>query len=147
MFFLSTKSLYALKALMEMCRLSNGGSLVSLAEISSRQGIPLKYLEQIMLNLKKAGIVESQRGVTGGFRLRGNAEEISVGQVIRALETREESRVLNFEALTADDQVLVDFIERAQKAVGTVFDSETLHTLLVQAEERKNLSQDLNYVI
>ncbi|MDZ7315449.1 MAG: Rrf2 family transcriptional regulator [candidate division KSB1 bacterium] len=147
MFLFSTKSYYALKALMEMCRLSGGGNLVSLAEISARQNIPLKYLEQIMLNLKRAGFVESQRGVAGGFRLRRSAEEISVGQVVRALENYEEGREMNAEGPSIDDQVLSAIIEQAREAAVRVLDRETLHTLLQKAEERQRSNEAINYFI
>ena len=82
---LSTKGRYGLRAFIDLA-IYGEKEPVSLTNIAVRQEISLNYLEQLMAKLKKAGLVESARGVNGGYRLAKPAEEISVGDVLRALE-------------------------------------------------------------
>jgi Rrf2 family protein len=60
--------------------------VVTIHEIAQRHHIPLKYLEQILLELKRGGILESRRGVRGGYTLARTPGEISVGQVLRIVD-------------------------------------------------------------
>ena len=82
---LSTKGRYGLRALIDLAQYSENEP-VSITNISDRQGISERYLEQLMSMLKKAGLVKSIRGAGGGYVLAKNLEEISVGDVLRALE-------------------------------------------------------------
>lgn len=81
----SKRSTYGLRA---MARLAKYWEMefISLTEISLREGISKKYLEQIFLKLKKAKLVESGKGKQGGYRLVQKPEEISVAEIIEALE-------------------------------------------------------------
>ena len=83
---LSNRSDYALRALIEISLHFDEGSLISAKEISDREGIPIKYLEQILLTLKLAGFVESHQGVNGGYTLARPPEQITFGDVIRTIE-------------------------------------------------------------
>ena len=82
---LSTKGRYGLRALIDLALYSENET-VSIASISARQNISESYLEQLIAKLKRAGLVESIRGAAGGYRLARSAEEISVGDILRALE-------------------------------------------------------------
>ena len=82
---LSTKGRYGLRALIDLAQYSSGGP-VSTASISARQDISERYLEQLMSMMKKAGLVKSIRGAGGGYVLAKDMCEISVGDVLRALE-------------------------------------------------------------
>ena len=82
---LSTKSRYGTRLLLDLA-VHDTKNFVQLKEISKRQGISLKYLEQIIIPLKKARLVESSRGATGGYRLAKPPERISVGEVVALLE-------------------------------------------------------------
>lgn len=82
---LSTKGRYGLRALIDLAVNSETES-VSISSIAARQGISEAYLEQLMAKLKKAGLVISMRGAQGGYRLAKAANQISVGDVLRALE-------------------------------------------------------------
>ena len=82
---LSTKGRYGLRALIDLALYSDQEA-VSIQSISTRQHISDSYLEQLMRKLKKEGLVCSMRGAQGGYRLARPAKEISVGDVLRALE-------------------------------------------------------------
>ncbi len=62
------------------------GSVVSLSEIAARQGISLSFLEQLFAKLRRAGLVKSQRGVTGGYKLIESPSAITLDQVIHAVD-------------------------------------------------------------
>lgn len=81
----STKSRYALRLMAELARYAPG-TTVSLKEISERQNLSLKYLEQIVTPLAKSGLVSSVRGAQGGYRLARPAAEITSGEILRAVE-------------------------------------------------------------
>ena len=82
---LTTKGRYAVMALADLAKFDNGGP-VSLRDISLRQGISLLYLEQIFSKLKKNNIVESTRGVNGGYILKTNPEQIKLSNIFSAVQ-------------------------------------------------------------
>lgn len=82
---ISTKGRYGLRALIDLAQYSEIEP-VSISSIATRQGISERYLEQLMTLLKKAGIIKSIRGAAGGYVLAKAVDEISVGDVLRALE-------------------------------------------------------------
>ncbi len=82
---LSTKSRYATRLLLDMCRHRHKGP-VQLRDIAQRQELPAKYLEQIVIVLKRAGIIKSLRGPKGGHVLMRDPREITVGQIVALLE-------------------------------------------------------------
>lgn len=82
---ISRRGLYALKALTHMAETFDTG-LVKIREIAAKEAIPEKFLEGILVTLKHARIVTSQRGRGGGVRLRRPPEEITMGEVIRVLD-------------------------------------------------------------
>ncbi|NLZ53688.1 MAG: Rrf2 family transcriptional regulator [Thermoanaerobacteraceae bacterium] len=82
---LSTKGRYGLRAMYDLA-LNYGNEPISLKSIAQRQEISEYYLEQLMAILKKAGLVQSIRGAYGGYLLTRKPSEITVGDVLRALE-------------------------------------------------------------
>lgn len=82
---ISTKGRYGLRALIDLARYSEIEP-VSISSIAARQAISEGYLEQLMSLLKKAGLIKSIRGAGGGYVLAKDVSEISVGDVLRALE-------------------------------------------------------------
>ncbi|MEF9942473.1 MAG: Rrf2 family transcriptional regulator [Lachnospiraceae bacterium] len=82
---LSTKGRYGLRALIDLAQYSEVEP-VPISSIASRQGISERYLEQLMAMLKKAGLIQSIRGAGGGYILAKEIKDISVGDVLRALE-------------------------------------------------------------
>ncbi len=83
---LSTISRYGYRAMIELAKRGKNKT-VSLKDIAKAQNIPIRYLENIMTRLVNANIVESSRGRGGGFKLVKNPEEISVFEVLNALES------------------------------------------------------------
>lgn len=82
---ITTKGRYGLRALIDLATYSEIEP-VSISSIAARQGISERYLEQLMTLLKKAGLIQSIRGAGGGYVLAKNMSEVSVGDVLRALE-------------------------------------------------------------
>ncbi len=82
---LSTKGRYGLRAMIDLARYSEEMP-VSISCIAARQGLSEGYLEQLVALLRKAGLVKSIRGASGGYVLTRAAKEISVGDILRALE-------------------------------------------------------------
>ncbi len=80
----TARSDYALRAVAELA--VAGEQRVKRDVIAQRQHIPVEFLESVLLSLKHAGIVQSQRGASGGFRLARSATEITLGDVIRAVD-------------------------------------------------------------
>lgn len=82
---LSKKSEYGLRALLELT-LAYGKTSLQRHDIADRQHIPIEFLEQILLALKRAGLLASRRGMKGGYQLIKRPEDITVGQVVRILD-------------------------------------------------------------
>jgi Rrf2 family protein len=82
---LAQKTRYALRSLLYLVE-EGGGAPVQLARIADTQRVPPKYLELIMLDLKRAGLVMSTRGPKGGYVLGRDPADISFGEVVRVLE-------------------------------------------------------------
>src|SRR5436309_972136 len=83
---ISAKTDYALRAAAELAVAQDGDGLVKAEQIATAQGIPLRFLENILGDLRNAGIVESRRGVEGGYLLARPAKEIALADVIRAVD-------------------------------------------------------------
>jgi Rrf2 family protein len=84
---LSTRGEYALRALLVLGRdYQEDDSVVRIQEISSKQNIPKRFLEQILNDLKSARVVESKRGVAGGYRLSRSPDKITLAEIIRHIE-------------------------------------------------------------
>jgi Rrf2 family protein len=81
----TAKADYAVRATLELATVADG-QLVKGERIAQAQGIPLKFLENILIELRHAGIVHAQRGAEGGYRLARDPGEVSLGDVIRAVE-------------------------------------------------------------
>jgi Rrf2 family protein len=82
---LSNKGRYGVRALFDIAFHSRGDA-TQIKDISDRQGIPPRFLEQIFQDLKRAGLVSSKRGPRGGYHLAKTPAEIRIGDIVRALE-------------------------------------------------------------
>lgn len=82
---ISTKGRYALRLMLDLAQ-NDTGAMIRVKEISERQNISEKYLEQIITSLKHAGYVKSLRGAQGGYRLAREPKEYTVGMILRLTE-------------------------------------------------------------
>lgn len=82
---ISTRGRYALRMMLDLAQ-HDTGEYICLKDISRRQDITVKYLEQIVTSLNKAGLVRSQRGNNGGYRLARRPEDYTVGDILRVTE-------------------------------------------------------------
>jgi Rrf2 family cysteine metabolism transcriptional repressor len=85
---ITSKSRYAVQALAELARLGAlpGGKPVPIAELSRRRQIPLQFLEQLFATLRRSGVLQSQRGVKGGYTFGRDPSEVSVLEVVQLLD-------------------------------------------------------------
>lgn len=83
---LTAKARYAVMAVTDIAVNGKGGVMVSLSDISIRQDISLSFLEQLFGKLRRAGIVESQRGATGGYNLGLSTQDLYIGAIMRAVD-------------------------------------------------------------
>jgi Rrf2 family protein len=81
----STKAEYGVRVMVELAR-RGGEEPVSLAEIAEHEGLPLAYLEHLVARLRRAGLVDSRRGAHGGYLLAREPENITMAEVVEALE-------------------------------------------------------------
>src|SRR3989304_4978729 len=84
----SAKGEYAIRAMLHLslCYREGKQTLVPIQDVARRQGIPQRYLEQVLLLLKRAGFLASKRGAAGGYRLVRPRGEVWVGEVLRVVE-------------------------------------------------------------
>ncbi len=82
----SAKTDYALRAAVELASQQDTGTPVKGERLATSQNIPLRFLENILLQLRHAGIIESRRGADGGYKLARPAAEITLADVIRAID-------------------------------------------------------------
>ena len=82
---ISTKGRYAVRMLLDLAEHDDGG-YIALKEIAERQGISKKYLEQIVAVLNRDGILKTNRGYQGGYRLAQSPEHYTVGHILRLTE-------------------------------------------------------------
>ncbi len=82
----STKGRYALSLMVDLGVYGSGGNYISLKDIAARQNISIKYLEQVVTPLHRAGLVRSVRGAQGGYRLSRDPERYTAGEILRAIE-------------------------------------------------------------
>jgi Rrf2 family transcriptional regulator, cysteine metabolism repressor len=141
----SQKSRYALKALLELaCRFGQGP--ISIAEVAKAQAIPARFLEAILAQLKRGGLVASRRGNEGGYVLSRSPAEISVGEVLRVLQGP--AVIIHCanhpikDCPHGPDCVFAKLWETACKAVDSVYDSTSFQDLAerYRAHQRANAS-------
>ena len=113
MLALTSKSPYAVRALAELARTGSSGP-VPIGEIARRRDIPVQFLEGLFATLRRAGILSSQRGVKGGYSFARSPEELTVLEVVEALEG----------TLSADahdqGEIWVEAIEALRERLGAV---------------------------
>jgi Rrf2 family iron-sulfur cluster assembly transcriptional regulator len=152
---LSTQSRYGVRAVFDIAYHSEGLE-TQVKDISRRQGISPRYLEQIFQKLKKAGIVNSKRGPSGGYYLNKQPDHIAVGDIVRVTEGGIEPVLcLNPEDSSKPCDRLGECVTRlvwteAGKRLIEYFDSVTIRDLCKMAQKmglKKELDQRFMYYI
>ena len=129
---ISVKGEYALQAIFDLAS-QPGREPVKISEIARRQQIPQKFLELILASLKQGGFVESRRGAEGGYLLAKRPESITVGDVLRFVEGRQEERSRLRRQVGSP---LSDLWERVDDAINSVLDSATFAQLVREWTEK-----------
>ncbi|MFO0952579.1 MAG: Rrf2 family transcriptional regulator [Isosphaeraceae bacterium] len=123
---LSAKAEYACVAVIALARMGGDGNPVRVRQIASAHGIPERYLVQILIQLKAAGLVHSARGATGGYSLSRSPEQITLREVLRAIDgpgepPREPSGPI--------ERALASVVAQLREAEQTVLDRTTIAQL------------------
>jgi Rrf2 family protein len=130
---LSAKTQYGIVALIELAAIHAGGGVLQVAEIAQRQGIPDRYLEQMLTSLRRAGILRSLRGPRGGYQLSRPPAEVRLQQVVAALEGDPSNRA-GAERQSSEFAVLASLEQRLEAARGAILQGTSLQDLLDQRE-------------
>src|ERR1700689_428279 len=134
---ISVKGEYALQAIFDLASQSSANHSnadpVKIADIARRQKIPQKFLELILASLKQGGFVESRRGAEGGYLLSKRAESITIGEVLRFVEGRQEERS---RLRRQNDSAFADLWERVDQAMDSVLDSTSFAQLAREWKEK-----------
>jgi Rrf2 family transcriptional regulator, cysteine metabolism repressor len=140
---LSARAEYAIKAVLDLT-LHRSGELIPIQDIAARQGIPQRYLEQVLLALKRAGLLTSKRGSSGGYDLTRPPEDIPVVAVLLAVEGDHAP----FEALArpGDDRDLAELWTEIAEAVSRVIDGLTFAELAARVRERRTAVRSMYYI-
>ncbi len=146
---ISAKGEYAIKAMLDLALHADKG-LIPIQEIAGRQGIPQRYLEQVLLVLKRAGFLTSKRGSAGGYRLQRSAREITVGEVIRAIEGSLAPLDMGRRGGRGSGQDhsgdLQELWRKVSEAVSGVLDQITLADLCEKVEERRSALRPMYHI-
>lgn len=140
---LSTKGRYGLRALIDLALYSENET-VSIQSIAKRQNISDSYLEQLMRKLRSAGLIVSVRGAQGGYKLARPANEISVGDVLRALEGSLEAVTCGGEdnSCQGADLCVTKFVwERINSSIRDTVDSIKLSQLVEESRLMREKGQ------
>jgi Rrf2 family protein len=131
---ISAKGEYALKAMLDLA-LQPPRRIVPIQEIAARQGIPQRYLEQVLQALKRSGLLASRRGAAGGYQLARAPEDISAGDVLRAVEGAQAPFETRDGAGARGDE-LGELWEEIGRAVSEVVDRLSIGELAERARSR-----------
>ncbi|MBP0990756.1 MAG: RrF2 family transcriptional regulator [Oscillospiraceae bacterium] len=129
---ISSRGRYGLRFMIDLA-VNAENRPVSVKEISERQDISVKYLENIIVQLVRAGLVKSARGATGGYMLADTSDKISVGAVLRAVEgslSPVECVGNEGECPKISECYTAELWKRIKEAVESVVDSTTLADLI-----------------
>lgn len=134
---LSVKSVYGVLAAVDLA-LQNGSAPVQAKAIARRQAIPARFLEQVLHSMKKAGIVESLRGARGGYVLRKPPADISLAEIVEALDgplTQPSAGAANGRRQPVPESLLSQVWERVRQAELGVLNGITLKELSDRHQE------------
>ncbi len=143
---LNSKGRYAVMAMADLAK-SDAGEPISLTEISLRQGIPISFLEQIFLKLKKSNLVQSSRGPSGGYLLTKSPEEIKLSNIISAVDEKVKTVGCKKESKKGCNGKLIkcithDLWDDLENHINNFFERNTLKDIVYRVN--KNQKKELN---
>ncbi|MCC6238810.1 MAG: Rrf2 family transcriptional regulator [Phycisphaerales bacterium] len=143
---LSKRTEYGLRAVVQLARLWPQ-TFVQSRDLAKQEELPNKFLESILLALRRGGFLESKVGSGGGYRLSRSPRDIRVGDIIRRLE----GRLSQKESATSHDvtpgKIAVRMVnQRLTDATDDVLDHMTLEELLEHVNRAGNFQQDMYYI-
>jgi len=127
---LSTKCEYAILAVLDLA-VTASAQPVRIADIAARQDIPQKFLEGILAELKRSGVLESRRGAEGGYLLGRSPDLITVGEVVRAIESG------RGKLASGEDGPLATLLRELEASIAAVLEHRTFAELAREWRERK----------
>lgn len=141
---ISTKGRYAIRLMIDIAEHSGNGN-VSIKEVSNRQNISLKYLEQIVNILSKAGFLKSQRGLQGGYKLTRSPKDYTIGDILRITEGKMAPVACLEDEINRCPRVstcsTVQFWSGLYKLINDYLDSTTIADLIAE-DKRKQKNFD-----
>jgi Rrf2 family protein len=135
---ISTKGDYATRALQDLALHYDQGP-IAIEKIAGRQGLPVRYLEQLLLTLKRAGFLLSKRGVNGGYSLAKPPARITLGEILRTVDGPIEAIYCvdqPQECAHGSDCVLRDVWSEVGRAVSAIVDHTTLQDLCDRTHQK-----------
>lgn len=146
---ISTKGRYGLRAMVDLA-VNSSKEQVSIKSIAERESISDNYLEQVFSALRKAGLVKSIKGSQGGYVLVGNPSDITIGQVLKALEGSLEVVEINEETkskLNKVEQVITKFVwDKINGEINTIVESITLEDLAENYKKLNGMDNVMYYI-
>ncbi len=142
---ISAKGEYAIKAMVDLA-LHDGQDLQPIQDIAARQAIPQRYLEQVLLQLKRSGFLYARRGSAGGYRLSRPAEEITVGALLRAVDGPPAGPDARRGGRGEDAAGLHELWQEIAEAVASVVDRTTLDDLRRRALDRRRATRPMYHI-
>ena len=140
---ISAKTEYACIAMLELASQYGGHKPVRIRTIAQRHGIPARFLVQILLQLKAAGLVQSTRGAAGGYQLARDPAQVTLRDVTQILDGQPHTITSNAENATAISNTLIDTWNQFLSRQTEMLQSITLDELT----QRAQLSNDPMYYI
>jgi len=146
---ISAKGEYAIKAMLDLA-LHHGKGLIPIQDIAARQGIPQRYLEQVLLLLKRAGFLQSKRGSAGGYELSRPPREITVGAVLSTMEGSLErsgvGRRTGRRSASDHARDLEELWSEISAAVAGVVDRVSFEDLCHRVERRRSAARPMYHI-
>jgi Rrf2 family protein len=143
---LSKQTEYGLRAIVQLAR-RGAGQFVQSRDLSQEEDMPNKFLEAILLSLRRGGFLESKVGRDGGYRLSRPPREIRVGELVRQLEGRLSLREGRLAAEISPGELAVHYLnDKLTQATDDVLDALTLEQLLEHANKAASHQQQMYYI-
>jgi Rrf2 family protein len=145
---LTTRGHYSVKALLDLS-LQHSHGPISVAAIAHRQKLPAPYLEKLLIEMRRAGLVESIRGAQGGYQLARSPSQISLGQILEAVgETIEPMQRYPADAELAEDWVTKTLWNRLHQKLKEALYSISLEDLYYDARSwQAALGEETSFVV